>query len=136
MIGYLINHECTYGHYDNHTAKEHSSGQLNFYLPTIISTSTKYTIRTCTSRNFGQPVIYSPHGKNVDQTWILNSELVQTGLNYKYRSLKSVRVLNFSGTAVTFLKRRLHDCIFAYHFCTCFHKSNECEAANLKFNNL
>jgi hypothetical protein len=26
------------------------------------------------------------HGKNVGKTWILNSELVQTGLNYKYRS--------------------------------------------------
>jgi len=28
----------------------------------------------------------SIHGKNVHQTWILNSELAQTGLNYKYRS--------------------------------------------------
>ena len=76
------------------------------------------------------------HGKSVCKTWTLNPELGKTDLNFKYRSQKSVRVLNFSGTAVTFLKRRLHYCIFAYHFYTCFHKSNECEPANLKFNKL
>ena len=75
-------------------------------------------------------LISTLHGKSVSKTSTLNPELVKTDLNFKYRSLKSVRILIFSGTAVTFLKRRLHYCIFAYHFYTCFHKSNECEAAN------